>query len=193
MGRIASRAAQNAIKIAALTKSMGLEGTNNALGLTPSQDAVEGKASVANGKGFKVAGIGTGGKGGGTGDYKAGTGLGTGSTGNGQVGLDEGDSNVEGGLEKDVIAGVIKEHLGQIRYCYERELSANPKLSGKLKVKFVINGDGGVETQSVAETTLNSAKAEECILRRIATWKFPKPQGGVKVMVSYPFLFKSVN
>jgi TonB family protein len=62
-----------------------------------------------------------------------------------------------------------------------------------VKVRFTISGDGGVDSQSVAQTTLKSAMVEECILRRIATWKFPTPKGGTKVLVSYPFLFKSVN
>ncbi len=160
----------------------------------PSSGAITGKSgTIGSGKGFKVAGIGTGGKGGGTGTYKNGSGLGAGSVGNADVDVEEGDSDVQGGLDREVIAGVIREHLGQIRYCYERQLSANPELYGKIKVKFSIDSGGQVDAQSIGQSTLKSAMVEECILRRIASWKFPKPRGGTKVLVSYPFLFKSVN
>jgi hypothetical protein len=155
---------------------------------------VTGKGLVpGNGKGYQLGGIGTGGKGGGSGGYKAGSGLGTGSVGNGEVGLDDTESVIEGGLDREVIAAIIRDHLGQIRYCYERQLSANPELYGKVKVKFSIDGQCVVGDQSVAETTLKNALVEECILRRIATWGFPKPKGGTRVLVSYPFLFKSVQ
>jgi TonB family protein len=198
ISKIALRASASAKMMAALamTPSAGAavsKSSLNAMGM-PSDSAAKGVAGIiGNGKGFKVGGIGTGGKGGGTGGYKSGSGLGTGATGNGEVGLEDSESVIEGGLDREVIAAVIREHLGQIRYCYERQLSANPDLYGKVKVRFTISGDGGVDSQSVAQTTLKSAMVEECILRRIATWKFPTPKGGTKVLVSYPFLFKSVN
>lgn len=107
--------------------------------------------------------------------------------------LEDTESVVEGGLDREVIAAVIREHLGQIRYCYERQLAASPDLYGKLKVRFTIDANGEVDSQSVSQTTLKNNMIEDCILRRLATWKFPKPKGGTKVIVSYPFLFKSVN
>jgi hypothetical protein len=199
IGRIASRASSSARMLAALaaTPTANASVDHNELGgfgAMPSGGAATGKSGLlGNGKGFRIGGIGTGGKGGGTGDYKAGTGLGTGATGNGEVGLDDTDTVIEGGLDREVIAAVIREHLGQVRYCYERQLSGNPDLYGKIKVKFSINADGIVASQDIGQSTLKSAMVEECILRRIATWKFPKPKGGTKVLVSYPFLFKSVN
>ena len=197
IGKIAGRATNSAKMLAALaatpTAEAAVDHDLSQMGM-PSTNAATGKAGiVGNGQGYKIGGIGTGGKGGGTGGYKSGTGLGTGAIGNGEVGLEDQDSVVEGGLDREVIAGIIREHLGQIRYCYERQLSANPDLYGKIKVRFSIDAEGSVDTQSIGQSTLNSAMVEECILRRIATWKFPKPKGGTKVLVSYPFLFKSVN
>jgi outer membrane biosynthesis protein TonB len=96
-------------------------------------------------------------------------------------------------LDKEVIARVIRSNLGQIRYCYERQLSANPDIYGKVKVVFTIGSGGGVTTQKIGNTTLKNAMVEGCMLRRIAGWKFPIPEGGTSVLVSYPFLFKSTN
>ena len=92
-----------------------------------------------------------------------------------------------------MIAQYIKTQFGQILYCYERQLSANPDLYGKVAVKFTIAGTGKVETQAINETTLKDKSVEGCILNKIAKWKFPEPKGGTKVLVTYPFLFKSTN
>jgi TonB family protein len=83
--------------------------------------------------------------------------------------------------------------LGQIRYCYERQLSASPDLYGKVAVKFVIGAAGEVTSQQIGSSTLKNAMVEGCILRRVARWKFPNPKGGTSVIVTYPFLFKSLN
>jgi outer membrane biosynthesis protein TonB len=136
--------------------------------------------------------ISTAGRGGGKNTSGIG-GLGAGNTGSGGVGLIEEESEIVGGLDREVIAQYIKSKLGEILYCYERQLSANPDLFGKVAVKFTIAGTGSVETQAIGDTTLKNATVEGCILSKVARWKFPAPAGGTKVLVSYPFLFKSTN
>lgn len=142
------------------------------------------------GKGTSVSTVGVGG---GKGTKALGGALGSGKTGSGGVSLIEEESEVTGGLDRDVIAQYIKTQFGQILYCYERQLSANPDLYGKVAVKFTIAGTGKVETQTINETTLKDKSVEGCILNKIAQWKFPEPKGGTKVLVTYPFLFKSTN
>ena len=109
------------------------------------------------------------------------------------MGLLEDEGEITGGLDREVIAQYIKSRLGEILYCYERQLSANPDLYGKVAVKFSIAGTGAVETQRIGDTTLKNATVEGCILQKVAKWKFPTPEGGTKVLVTYPFLFKSTN
>ncbi len=144
--------------------------------------------ATGGGKGISTAGVGGGKSGSGLGN-----GLAAGKTGSGGVGLIEEESEVIGGLDREVIAQYIKTQLGQILYCYERQLSANPELYGKVAVKFIIAGTGQVESQLIGQTTLNSVPVEGCILNKISKWKFPEPRGGTKVVVTYPFLFKSTN
>lgn len=141
----------------------------------------------------KGAGVGTAGVGGGRGSQGLNVGLGQGKTGGGGVGLIEEESEITGGLDREVIAQYIKTQLGQILYCYERQLSASPDLFGKIAVRFTIAGSGAVETQSINDTTLKNRSVENCILSKVARWKFPEPKGGTKVLVTYPFLFKSTN
>ncbi|MDG0817555.1 AgmX/PglI C-terminal domain-containing protein [Bdellovibrio svalbardensis] len=159
-------------------------------------------AAVGNmersGRDWGAAGTGTGvmistnGKGGGKNASGMG-GLVAGGTGSGGVGLIEEESEIIGGLDREIIAQYIKSKLGQILYCYERQLSANPDLFGKVAVKFTIGPTGSVEQQLIGDTTLKNATVEGCILNRVAAWKFPNPQGGTRVLVTYPFLFKSTN
>lgn len=136
--------------------------------------------------------VNTEGKGGGKNTQGLGT-LQGGKVGTGGVGLIEDESEVVGGLDRDIIAQYIKTQLGQILYCYERQLSAQPDLFGKVAIRFEIGSTGQVTSQKIGDTTLKNATVEGCILNKIAGWKFPAPQGGTKVMVTYPFLFKSTN
>jgi TonB family protein len=148
-----------------------------------------GKDWGSEGKGSGIA-VSTVGKVGGT------AGMGTLSAGKtGTAGADflEDEAEVTGGLDREVIAQYIRSQLGQILYCYERQLSATPELYGKVSIKFTIGPTGAVESQRVGETTLKNANVESCMLQRVAKWKFPAPQGGTRVAVTYPFLFKSTN
>lgn len=149
-----------------------------------------GKLAIAgSGKGFSGgsgAGLGTG----------SGNGIGTGvgdGIGKGSFRIIEEESFVEGGLDKDVIAAVIRNNLAQIKYCYERQLVAEPDLFGKVVARWNINAAGRVEGALVKQTTLSSAPVEQCILTKISGWKFPEPKNGTKVTVTYPFLLKSTR
>lgn len=192
IGKISKRAAKTATFVQASGRSPDSKGTGRALGLAGS--ATLGKTGKIGGSaGQKIGGVTTAGKGGGSTAYKGIGGLAQGNVGNAEVGVLEEETEVQGGLEREVIARYIKSQLGQIRYCYERQLSASPELYGKVKVKFTIGAAGGVVAQAINATSLKNAMVEGCILRRIAGWQFPKPEGGTQVNVSYPFLFKSTK
>jgi hypothetical protein len=114
----------------------------------------------------------------------------------GRAGVDslEKEADVEGGgLDPEVIAAVIKKHLGEILYCYERQLSAQPDLYGKVAVKFIIGSSGQVDSARILQTSLNSHPVENCIQSRLMRWKFPEPKGANQVVVTYPFLFKNAR
>jgi TonB family protein len=173
-------------------------GINNALG------GLQGGAGLGDAHG--VGGLGSRGSGSGGGGTGLGLGgLGTkgggrGSGGNGAIDLGgrghdgtrviPGKTTVIGGLSKDVIAKVIKRHQNEIKFCFEQELQKNPELSGKVAVAFTIDPAGAVADANVAETTLANNNAENCMLARIRRWKFPEPQGGGVVSVTFPWIFK---
>ncbi len=104
----------------------------------------------------------------------------------GQIG---GDPIVHGELDRSLIDQVVKRNMNKIRYCYQRELVKDPKLAGKLVVKFVIAPDGTVSSATTKSTTMNNSSVESCINSRFMRFQFPEPKNGGSVTVSYPFVF----
>jgi hypothetical protein len=79
--------------------------------------------------------------------------------------------------------------MNQIRYCYQRELTKNPNLGGKITIKFVIAKDGSVSKSDVKSSSMGNGAVEGCIADRFLKFQFPEPKGGGIVIVSYPFIF----
>lgn len=173
-------------------------GINNALGGLQGGAGV-GDAHGVGGLGSRGAGAGGGGTGlglGGLGTKGSGRGRGgsggidLGGTGHEGTRVIPGKTTVVGGLSKDVIMKVIKRHQNEIKFCYEQELQKNDKLSGKVAVAFTIDPAGSVSDANVSESSLNNGNTENCMLARIRRWKFPEPQGGGVVSVTFPWIFK---
>ncbi len=157
-----------------LRAGKGLEGTGTG----------SGGLSTSLGQGLGTKGKGGGAKGPGLADF--GTGRSSVAV---SASIDEEEVYIMGNIPKSVIAKIIADHMGQIRYCYERELTKNPELRGKIATLFVIGLEGRVTSARVKQTTMNSPPVEGCVLDVIRRLPFPKPGGGI-VEVSYPFLFR---
>lgn len=98
---------------------------------------------------------------------------------------------IMGALPWSIIDKFIREKLDFIRWCYERELSSDSSLQGKIIINFIIGATGKVAKSSVKRTTMHNEKVEQCVARQIKKIVFPKPAGGGIVIVNYPFGFKS--
>ncbi len=158
--------------------SGGLGGRGNGLG--------------GGGSGEGLGGLGTKGRGTGGSGYGRGGGY-VGKKGDGEPSMGTGDPIILGALDKSVIDRVIKSHLAEIRYCYNKELNKNPKLYGKIVIKFVIDKDGKVSSALTKTTSMNNAIVEDCMCSRFMRFQFPQPKGGGIVIVSYPFIFKAAG
>ncbi|MBT3220192.1 MAG: AgmX/PglI C-terminal domain-containing protein, partial [Proteobacteria bacterium] len=163
---------------------LGAKGSQFGAGGLGSRGSGLGGGGTADGLG----GMGTKGFGSGRSGYGKGGGD-MGPKGEGGIGTVGGDPIIVGSLDRSLIDEVIKRHMNQIRYCYQRELTKNPSLGGKIVVKFVIAKDGTVSKANIKETTMGNPAVEECVLGRFRRMQFPKPKGGGIVIVSYPFLF----
>jgi len=109
------------------------------------------------------------------------------------VNVSTGTAVVMGSVDKELIRRVIQEHAAQIRYCYEQQLALNPRLAGKVSIKWIINGDGSASSPQVeaSATTLEDAKVHACMMSRITSWQFPKPKGGGIAVITYPWILRS--
>jgi TonB family protein len=106
------------------------------------------------------------------------------------IAIQQSDMQIQGSIDPELIRRVIHSHRDQIRYCYEMELVRQPKLAGKVKIRFVIGENGFVTSTGVAESSVHNPTLEQCIAARVKSWEFPKPKGGGVAIVSYPFVFK---
>jgi hypothetical protein len=171
------------------TAGAGLGGTGGSGGV---QTSLYGKGinSAPLGPGQNISGgggYGTKGKGGGQAGYGS-LSL-VGSAGGAPIPLGA-EAEVAAGLDKSAIDEVIRRNLGQVRFCYEQALQGNAGLNGRVAMGFTIGGNGLVKSASVENSSMANKGVEDCITMRLKTWKFPLPQGGVDVKVTYPFVLR---
>ncbi len=99
------------------------------------------------------------------------------------------DPLVLGSIDKATVDRIVRQHLPQVRRCYEQELGRNPDLAGKLSVKFVISRSGDVSQATSRSDTLGSPAVASCVHARFLRMRFPAPKGDGIVVVSYPLVF----
>ena len=100
-----------------------------------------------------------------------------------------GTAQVRGSLDKEIIRRIIRRHLNEVRFCYEKALMHQPDLQGRIVIQFTISGTGQVVASVVQSSTMNSPSVEQCIAQAVQGWEFPKDTSGATV-ISYPFVFK---
>lgn len=101
------------------------------------------------------------------------------------AGLRDQAPSTNGRLPPEVIRRVVRQNMGRFRQCYERGLSSNPALEGRVTVKFVIGQTGGVTSAMDDGSSLPDREVVQCIVRQYGMLSFPAPEGGV-VTVRYP-------
>ncbi|RMF66114.1 MAG: TonB family protein [Calditrichaeota bacterium] len=84
--------------------------------------------------------------------------------------IEEEGGNRAGGRNPDDIQAVVLRHNKAIQYCYERQLKRNPKLRGKIVVRFTITPEGTVKDVEIVYSDLNNAAVERCVVNRIRRW-----------------------
>jgi hypothetical protein len=172
-------------------------GINNALGGL--RGAAMGDAGGAGGLGTRGTGPGGGGNSLGIGGLGDGTGRGTGGMGDidlggrgkGKYGIIPGRTVTQGCLTQEVVLRVITRVQSQAKYCYEKELTKNPNLEGKVTNSFEIGSTGAVNWVRTTQTTMNNPEVEQCLERVMQRLRFPPCKGGGTANVTYPWIFKS--
>jgi len=103
------------------------------------------------------------------------------TTGGGACGVCSGEPN-------PALQGALGGKAGQSRACYEKALSTNTTLSGRMTVSIKINQQGTVCSAQV-KSDLNNPLVENCVLQSFRSATFPAPKGGC-VEASVPLYFK---
>jgi TonB family protein len=207
LGLIKSQEGSHLASIFGRDSALGTDAENVLGGLVGTQIGeaygVGGLGLVGSGKGgggtgegtIGLGNLGTIGKGGGGGNG-SGYGRGAGGLGGRRASAPDvvpGTAQVRGSLDKEIIRRIIRRHLNEVRFCYEKELMHKQDLYGRVMIQFTISGQGQVVASIVQNSTMNNPNVEQCIAQAVRRWEFPKPQGGGIVIVSYPFVLKAAG
>jgi hypothetical protein len=98
-----------------------------------------------------------------------------------------GEPTVRGALSPEVVRRVVRRHVEEVRYCYERALAGHPGLAGRVTVQLVVGPYGAVSTSAVSSSTLRDVTAEQCVAAAARRWAFPSPADNNVVAVDCPF------
>jgi hypothetical protein len=98
-----------------------------------------------------------------------------------------GATSVSGRLPPEVIQWIVRRNFNRFRNCYEGGLRTNPKLAGRVAVKFTIERSGEIADVSVASADLPDPAVVACVKRTFASLSFPQPEGGF-IVVIYPLI-----
>ena len=93
-----------------------------------------------------------------------------------------------GTIDKRIIAKVVRQHVGELRSCYQNELMRNIHLKGEITLQWVIT-QGMVTEIHIKESTVNNQNLEQCVVDAMKHWRYPFPKGGNRTMVEFPFTF----
>ncbi len=94
---------------------------------------------------------------------------------------------VTGGLPKEVVRRVLRQHMGPIASCYERGLDREPLLKGRIALRFVIGAEGRVSSVG-SGGDLSDPTVTTCLTGAVRAVRFPNPESGI-VTVAAPIDF----
>lgn len=96
-----------------------------------------------------------------------------------------------GAIDREGIRRVIREHMSEIRSCYERQLQRAPDLYGKVVLQWDIVENGRVANARIQSDELSDSRVAQCLVTRLSAWRFPAPPADQIGRVAYPFVFSS--
>jgi hypothetical protein len=95
------------------------------------------------------------------------------------------------GKERDAIRAVVRQHLAEMKDCYEAYLQRKGGRPEPMRVlvKMTVQKGGGVSEAQFSEPAKLETRFKACVLDEARKMKFPEPDGG-QTEISYPFMFQ---
>lgn len=101
---------------------------------------------------------------------------------------------VDGQMNANAVANVIRRGMPAVRSCYQRALKRNPALAGKITIRMSINTMGAVTNVDIDADTIGDPVVTSCIKGYAARWRFPPPEAGSGAAeVAVPFVFQAAQ
>lgn len=94
------------------------------------------------------------------------------------------------GLSQKEIVSVIQSHNDDAVACFKEATADEKATGGKVKIRFLIGLAGKIEASQLEQNTFKNKEIGNCIRNKMKAWTFPKPRGGQKISIAYPFEFK---
>lgn len=92
-------------------------------------------------------------------------------------------------IDPDAIRRLLREHIPQFRYCYQKELDVSEKpdgFQGVMNFRFFIGSEGRVQRSAITSDEITSDKVRDCMKNVLHGIQFPAPHGGRTVEVNQP-------
>lgn len=89
------------------------------------------------------------------------------------------------------IRSVVLSHEADVRACYETTLAEGRDVQGEVVISMVLTTDGIPDRARVKRSTLRDKQIEECVVRTVRRWWFPRPPR--PQALDLPFTFSEVG
>jgi TonB family protein len=88
------------------------------------------------------------------------------------------------------IQRIIRNESSKIKRMYETWLKRDPKLGGRIKVRFRILPNGSVTNTVIIQSTTNNSRFDQNALRYIGRWRFSECAPDSPLDIELPFVFQ---
>jgi outer membrane biosynthesis protein TonB len=97
---------------------------------------------------------------------------------------------VVGLMDPDVILKILREHIPQFRYCYQKEIeTSGENIQGQIKLSFTIGSSGNVTKAGILNNSSLPSEVKKCVVNVLQGIQFPKLRAEGVVEVVQPFNF----
>jgi len=85
---------------------------------------------------------------------------------------------------------IIRQHVSEVRYCYEQALLRRHDLAGHEVLQLTIAADGSVASAAIVNDELREPALAACVVAAAVRWQFLPKAGEELAVVTYPFMLR---